>query len=92
MFGWGDGSICHSPVGFPKFCFLETGWSPVLCDFLQYYPHILPENFIENPQFVQKIWRFYFLILFKNKLMESIIDDVSIFLLSTYSKQVVLGE
>ena len=42
---------------FEKCIFYREGETLVFCDFYIILKHIFPENFIEFPQFVQKIWR-----------------------------------
>ena len=53
----GGGSIWPFVV-FPKMYLLVRGWSPGFL-WLIIISHIFPENLIEFPQVLQKIWRFY---------------------------------
>ena len=100
--GW---SIWHPVVVFLKIYILPRGWIALgFFTFNIIISHILPENFIEIPQVVQKyedflhpcylfssiFWIFWHFLVTK-KLMTSAYNGwfQNFFLLSTYSKQVV---
>ena len=64
--GWegGGGSIWAPPCGSSKNVSSRERVNPwFFVTFYSIISHIFPENFIESPQVVQKIWRFYLSIL-----------------------------
>ena len=53
-----DGQIDPPPVVFQKMYLLKRGWNPGFFGTVNIIlKHIFPENFIEFPEVVQKIWR-----------------------------------
>ena len=65
----GEGGQLDTPLWFFKNCiFLTEGETLVFYDFYIIIRHIFPENFIEIPQVVQKLWRIplFILAIFNN--------------------------
>ena len=49
--------------GFSKLYRPKRGWNPVFATFNITISHIFPENFIDIPQAVQKIWKIFLSVL-----------------------------
>ena len=56
-------SIWPLSSGFSKLYRLKRGWNPVFVTFNVTISHIFPENFIDIPEAVQKIWKIFLSVL-----------------------------